>query len=257
MKLKKSVALIAILLLSTTSLASGTLRSIEVEPGPSLIVNDFPFVPKDANGNVVETFVYNGTTYVPIRAVAERFGNDVSYDERTNTAHISTPYDDTGEIFSLWYMAEQCLDLTCDIIDEAYSIQRYNFYLLDGSYESSLAYHSSYVNMVSDRVKYIKERIQSQKELHEELKQDYESYNSGSQNITAAFELLEKQIFCLERMESYYKDSGKGYTYAEAAKTTLSNEIDKIGEYYSDTLDYVNDVRKRYIGLLSDWILTF
>ena len=27
--------------------------------------------PKDVNGNVVEPFIYNGTTYIPIRAVGE------------------------------------------------------------------------------------------------------------------------------------------------------------------------------------------
>lgn len=36
--------------------------------------------PKDANGNAVEPFIYNGTTYLPVRAVGNAIGKDVSWD---------------------------------------------------------------------------------------------------------------------------------------------------------------------------------
>ena len=36
--------------------------------------------PKDANGQTVEPFIYNGTTYLPVRAVGNAFGKDVSWD---------------------------------------------------------------------------------------------------------------------------------------------------------------------------------
>lgn len=36
--------------------------------------------PKDANGQTVEPFVYNGTTYLPVRAVSNAIGKDVSRD---------------------------------------------------------------------------------------------------------------------------------------------------------------------------------
>ena len=35
---------------------------------------------KDANGTKVEPFVYNGTTYLPVRAVGNAIGKDVSWD---------------------------------------------------------------------------------------------------------------------------------------------------------------------------------
>jgi len=41
--------------------------------------------PKDANGNVVEPFIMDGSTYLPVRAVAEALGNDVNWDGDTNT----------------------------------------------------------------------------------------------------------------------------------------------------------------------------
>jgi len=37
-----------------------------------------------------DNFVYEGTTYVPIRKVAETFGRGVNYDEETNSADIVT-----------------------------------------------------------------------------------------------------------------------------------------------------------------------
>ena len=49
----------------------------------------------NANGSPVEPFAINGTTYLPIRAVATALGLDVSWDSTTNTAVLSTPSVDT------------------------------------------------------------------------------------------------------------------------------------------------------------------
>lgn len=43
---------------------------------------------KDAAGNKVEAFIYNGTTYLPVRAVAEALGKDVAWDSKTNSVYI-------------------------------------------------------------------------------------------------------------------------------------------------------------------------
>lgn len=54
--------------------------------------------PKDANGTVVEPFIIDGTTYLPVRAVAEALGLEVSWDNDTYTAKLSstpTDVDDT------------------------------------------------------------------------------------------------------------------------------------------------------------------
>lgn len=36
--------------------------------------------PKDANGQTVEPFIYNGTTYLPVRAVGSAIGKEVNWD---------------------------------------------------------------------------------------------------------------------------------------------------------------------------------
>lgn len=54
----------------------------------SLYVNGAQIVPKDAKGNVVEPFIYNGTTYLPVRAVGEALGMDVQWDGKTASAYL-------------------------------------------------------------------------------------------------------------------------------------------------------------------------
>jgi hypothetical protein len=52
-------------------------------------VNGENFIPKDVNGIVVEPFIIDGTTYLPIRAVSEALNNDVSWDSADKVVNIS------------------------------------------------------------------------------------------------------------------------------------------------------------------------
>ncbi len=51
--------------------------------------------PKDANGNTVEPFVYNGTTYLPVRAVGEAIGKQVTWDGATSSVYLGEKPGDT------------------------------------------------------------------------------------------------------------------------------------------------------------------
>ena len=44
--------------------------------------------PKDANGNTVEPFILDGTTYLPVRAVGEALGKAVKWDGATSTVYL-------------------------------------------------------------------------------------------------------------------------------------------------------------------------
>ena len=44
--------------------------------------------PKDANGNIVEPFISDGTTYLPVRAVGEAFGKTVEWDGITQSIYV-------------------------------------------------------------------------------------------------------------------------------------------------------------------------
>ena len=45
--------------------------------------------PADADGNVVEPFIYNGTTYLPVRAISEALDKTVRWEETTKSIYIS------------------------------------------------------------------------------------------------------------------------------------------------------------------------
>ena len=48
-------------------------------------------IPKDANGNYVEPFAIEGTTYLPVRAVSSALGLSVDWDDATKTVKLTTP----------------------------------------------------------------------------------------------------------------------------------------------------------------------
>lgn len=53
-----------------------------------LVIDGVEVVPKDAGGNIVEPFVVDGTTYLPVRAVGEALGKEVTWDGNTKTVYL-------------------------------------------------------------------------------------------------------------------------------------------------------------------------
>ena len=49
--------------------------------------------PKDANGNVVEPFIIDGTTYLPVRGIASALGLDVQWNAATQTVALTEKAD--------------------------------------------------------------------------------------------------------------------------------------------------------------------
>ena len=97
-------ALTALLISSTAVTALAASGAIRIEVSPiSVLVDGEVFQPKDAKGNDVMVFTYNGTTYAPLRALAEAYGLEVGYDGERNIATVSkqpaqtqAPIADTG-----------------------------------------------------------------------------------------------------------------------------------------------------------------
>lgn len=73
--------------IGTTALAATGQLTITVDP-INIQVNGETFQPKDAQGADVPVFAYNGTTYAPLRALAEAYGLEVGYDAQTNMATV-------------------------------------------------------------------------------------------------------------------------------------------------------------------------
>lgn len=79
-------ALLLVGAVSSAVAASG--KSITVYPGVSIYMDDVKLNPTDANGKPVEVFIYNGTTYLPVRAVSEALGKDVVWDGSTRSVYV-------------------------------------------------------------------------------------------------------------------------------------------------------------------------
>lgn len=73
--------------LAVSALAASGSFTITVDP-INVQVNGEVFQPKDATGADVPVFVYNGTTYAPLRALAEAYGLEVGYNAEANMATV-------------------------------------------------------------------------------------------------------------------------------------------------------------------------
>jgi len=80
----------AVLMLTGTVVFAESIQSIEAVFGRvKLVISDEPVEQ--------ETLLYDGTTYVPLRAAAELLGKEVAWDGETQTAYIDEP--GTGRVF--------------------------------------------------------------------------------------------------------------------------------------------------------------
>ena len=109
--------LVVVLLLakSVSALASDGSLTITIHP-IRIMVNGEVFQPKDVNGQDVMVFSVNGTTYAPLRALAEAYGLEVGYDSATNTATVNksgpapapaVPVTSSNDFYSKWTVEEK------------------------------------------------------------------------------------------------------------------------------------------------------
>ncbi len=78
--------------------ADAVRRNITAELRPDIAVemNGTKQTLKDANGNVISPIIYNGSTYLPVRAVGELAGMTVYWDENNQTVELTDGSTSTG-----------------------------------------------------------------------------------------------------------------------------------------------------------------
>lgn len=69
---------------------TGTLQNV-ITSGVTIFVDGKQFSPTDANGKPVEPFIYEGTTYLPVRAVSNALDVDVDWDQATFSVYLDRP----------------------------------------------------------------------------------------------------------------------------------------------------------------------
>lgn len=73
----------------TAALAATGSQSLRaVYKNIKVVVDNKTVALKDSAGNTIEPFIVNGTTYLPVRAVAQALGTSISWDGSTNTVYV-------------------------------------------------------------------------------------------------------------------------------------------------------------------------
>lgn len=121
-------------------------KYITVQTGVNIYVNDNLLKPTDANGNPVEPFIYEGTTYLPVRAIANAFDTDVKWEGKTGSVYVGKHKSDepavllqdldyfTGKDFKFKTSEKDNLGKNQTNVLYGYSIE--NVYKINGKYTS-------------------------------------------------------------------------------------------------------------------------
>lgn len=84
-----SVLLVFCLFVTPALAAVGEVPASLTYSDISIVVNGDEIVPTDINGQAAEPFAMNGTTYLPLRAIAQALGCEVIWDPTTNSVRIN------------------------------------------------------------------------------------------------------------------------------------------------------------------------
>ncbi len=104
-----------VMLLGCVAYAASNTKTIEaLYNNIKIYVDGVKIDPKDANGNTVEPFIYNGTTYLPVRAVGEAIGKTVTWDGATQSVYLGEKPGDVQ------YLMDVCPPYLTDYIYKPY-----------------------------------------------------------------------------------------------------------------------------------------
>ncbi len=92
-KILKKIAVLLIISVICISITNVFADGIQVFIDGSLVTL------ADAQGRIVEPFIQNGTTYVPLRGISERLGCKVEWDEANKTVKIYKDINPDGSVF--------------------------------------------------------------------------------------------------------------------------------------------------------------
>lgn len=82
---------VLIIVLAVTAFAANSKTAELWYNNIKIAINGAEISPKDANGNIVEPFIIDGTTYLPVRGIASALDLDVGWDANSNTVTLNKP----------------------------------------------------------------------------------------------------------------------------------------------------------------------
>jgi sRNA-binding regulator protein Hfq len=113
-----------------------------------IVVNGNAVTPKDSDGNVVQPFVFDGTTYLPVRAVAQALNQSVDWDGGSNTVYIGQkPAGKSTALSKLDYArTDQSSHLNFDGWTPNNSGKNDVFHLAGTQYSNGIGVYGSYID---------------------------------------------------------------------------------------------------------------
>ena len=116
---KRIVSLVLVVVLvfalaSTVSAVANTISAQLTYRDIKITLDGKSITPKDATGKTVEPFIMDGTTYLPVRAVADALGLDVKWDSSTSTVRLSGGAADTDNVYITRTGSKYHLDDSCN-----------------------------------------------------------------------------------------------------------------------------------------------
>lgn len=92
-KTKVVTILLAVLILSSAVAYAtvGSRTASLIYDNIKIVLDGKELTPTDANGNAVEPFIIDGTTYLPVRGISAALGLDVQWNGETKTVELNTP----------------------------------------------------------------------------------------------------------------------------------------------------------------------
>ncbi|MBU5627751.1 copper amine oxidase N-terminal domain-containing protein [Oscillibacter sp. MSJ-2] len=84
-------SLLLVVLVVTAVAQTGTIQKTLEYKNISVTLDGKKLDLKDAKGNPVEPFMFDGTNYLPVRAISEALGLNVAWDGSSNTVVLKTP----------------------------------------------------------------------------------------------------------------------------------------------------------------------
>lgn len=207
------LSLVLVVVLCTPGLASDVAKQINVNYGISIEFNEQQMLLTDAAGNPVEPFVYNGTTYVPIRAVSNLFGADIGYDQQDNCAYI---YDDQAE-------ANALVNRMRSVATDCYLFAEHEMF---DARTADLTDFKEYFSACDIEIKYI-----------------ISISNNLAEDNDVVAEISDKILQKFVDFANSFADMNEKYEDLQAHKTSY------YANKFSDALDVVSD---QYYALMSD-----
>ena len=128
---------VLIISLAVPSVAAGIQKTITVMTGINIYVDDIKLNPTDVNGKPVDVMLYNGTTYLPVRAVSQALGKNISWNGKTSSVFVGNHAADNQPACPLY-------DLDYFTSESLSSVSRNSVKDNLGQSRDSIAFKSSY-----------------------------------------------------------------------------------------------------------------